>query len=109
MMYGARGQWSGINAVMFYCGTILQTIFPDPQTANRLAIGVQALQLAVTLASALFMDRAGRKPLLILGLMLLCCRAGLTPLSAYPPCSQNPEAAGQVAQALATIRVLLVF
>ena len=73
MMYGARGQWSGINAVMFYCGTILQTIFPDPQTANRLAIGVQALQLAVTLASALFMDRAGRKPLLILGLMLLCC------------------------------------
>ena len=56
---------------MFYCGTILQTIFPDPETANRLAIGVQALQLAVTLASAMFMDRAGRKPLLILGLETL--------------------------------------
>ena len=23
-------QWSGINAVMFYCGTILENVFPDP-------------------------------------------------------------------------------
>lgn len=74
-------QWSGINAVMFYCGTILQTIFPDPQTANRLAIGVQALQLAVTLASALFMDRAGRKPLLILAAVGMAGSAAL--LAAY--------------------------
>ncbi len=59
-------QWSGINAVMFYCGNILETIFPDPHLANSLAIGVQGMQLVVTIASSLFMDRAGRKPLLIL-------------------------------------------
>jgi MFS family permease len=53
---------------MFYCGNILETIFPDPHLANSLAIGVQGMQLVVTLASSLFMDRAGRKPLLILGL-----------------------------------------
>ena len=53
---------------MFYCGNILETIFPDPHLANSLAIGVQGMQLVVTIASSLFMDRAGRKPLLILGL-----------------------------------------
>lgn len=53
---------------MFYCGNILETIFPDPHLANSLAIGVQGMQLVVTLASSLFMDRAGRKPLLILGM-----------------------------------------
>jgi SP family sugar porter-like MFS transporter len=58
-------QWSGINAVMFYCGNILESIFGDPRTANALAIGVQGMQLIVTIASAFFMDRAGRKPLLI--------------------------------------------
>ena len=59
-------QWSGINAVMFYCGIILESIFPEPRRANEYAIGIQVMQMAVTLVATFLTDRAGRKPLLCL-------------------------------------------
>ena len=59
-------QFGGINAVMFYCGTILQAVTDnDVDKANKLAIGVQAVQLVTTGLSAFMMDRAGRKPILL--------------------------------------------
>eukprot|EP00040_Diaphanoeca_grandis_P025241 m.139599 g.139599 ORF g.139599 m.139599 type:complete len:552 (-) comp30069_c0_seq1:300-1955(-) len=58
-------QFSGINAIMFYSGTILQTVASSPEMANTYAIGMQCMQVVVTFASAFFMDRAGRKPILI--------------------------------------------
>ena len=39
-------QLSGINAIMFYCGSILQSIYPDPAMANGLSVGIQVLQVA---------------------------------------------------------------
>ena len=59
-------QWSGINAVMFYCGIILESIFPEPRKANEYAIGIQVMQMVVTLVATFLTDRAGRKPLLCL-------------------------------------------
>jgi SP family facilitated glucose transporter-like MFS transporter 8 len=59
-------QFGGINAVMFYCGTILQAVTNgDVDKANKLAVGSQALQLVTTGLSAFMMDRAGRKPILL--------------------------------------------
>ena len=57
-------QLSGINAVMFYCGTILQSVY-SPDTANLVAIGIQALQTVITIVSAPIMDKAGRVPVLL--------------------------------------------
>lgn len=58
-------QFSGINAIMFYSGLILQTVTSTSEEANNYAIGMQSMQVVVTLASAFFMDRAGRKPILM--------------------------------------------
>lgn len=59
-------QFGGINAVMFYGGTIFQAITNNNvKLANTYATGAQALQLVVTGASVFFMDKAGRKPILL--------------------------------------------
>lgn len=58
-------QLSGINAIMFYSGTILQTVAGTSAQANEYSVGMQGMQVAVTFMSAFFMDRAGRVPILI--------------------------------------------
>lgn len=58
-------QLSGINAIMFYSGTILQTVASSAAQANTYATGMQGLQVVVTFSSAFFMDRAGRVPILL--------------------------------------------
>lgn len=58
-------QLSGINAIMFYSGTILQTVASSSAEANTYATGMQGLQVVVTFCSAFFMDRAGRVPILL--------------------------------------------
>ena len=58
-------QLSGINAIMFYSGTILQTVASSSAEANTYATGMQGLQVIVTFSSAFFMDRAGRVPILL--------------------------------------------
>ena len=58
---------------MFFCGSILQSVFSDSAEANEYSIGIQALQVLVTLVAARFMDSVGRRPLLLvaaLGLSL---------------------------------------
>jgi len=72
-------QFSGINAVMFYSGGILEDVYPDSTTtANTWALGIQIMQVCITTISAPFMDRAGRRFLLILAMVGMCCStAGL--------------------------------
>jgi len=55
-------QFSGINAVIFYSGSILQTAGMD--NANVAGSYVMATQVFFTGVACLLMDRAGRKPLL---------------------------------------------
>jgi SP family facilitated glucose transporter-like MFS transporter 8 len=74
-------QLSGINAVMFYCGSILQSVYPDPTTANMFAVGIQVMQVIITAISAPLMDKAGRKPILLFALVGLTISSGT--LAAY--------------------------
>ena len=74
-------QLSGINAVMFYCGSILQSVYPDPATANTLAVGIQVMQVIITAISAPLMDKAGRIPILLFALVGLTLSSAV--LSAY--------------------------
>lgn len=74
-------QLSGINAVMFYCGTILQSVYPDPDIANKFAVGIQVMQVIITAISAPLMDKAGRIPILLFALVGLTISSAV--LSAY--------------------------
>jgi hypothetical protein len=69
-------QLSGINAVMFYCGTILQSVF-TPSVANTYAVGIQGMQVVLTIVSAPLMDKAGRIPILLFAALGQCCACGL--------------------------------
>jgi len=67
-------QFSGINAVMFYSGGILEDVYPSSTTtANHWALGIQVMQVCITIIIAPFMDRAGRRFLLILSMTGMCC------------------------------------
>jgi len=59
-------QLSGINAVMFYAGQIFAAVpGTSDDTANTYSTGMQGMQVIVTLASAFFMDKLGRRALLL--------------------------------------------
>ena len=74
-------QASGVNALMFFMGTIFQEIFGDQETANMVAAGVQLCQLAVTLFSPLLVERLGRRPILLYGFAALGVRPAWTRLT----------------------------
>ncbi|QFU82077.1 sugar porter family MFS transporter [Natronorubrum aibiense] len=61
-------QVTGINTVMYYAPTILEsTGFED--TASILAtVGIGAVNVAMTVVAVLLIDRTGRRPLLLTGL-----------------------------------------
>ena len=78
---------SSINAVMFYCGRVLQSVFP-PATANEVAVGIQVMQLIITVVSAPFMDKFGRVPILLFaatGQCLACILLGVYYLTIQCP------------------------
>jgi len=59
-------QFSGINAVIFYSGDILATTgMEDPNVGGLLVMGIQVV---MTFVSVILMDRAGRRPLLLISL-----------------------------------------
>ena len=64
-------QASGINALMFFMGTIFQEIFGDQETANTVVAGVQLCQLITTLFSPLMVEKLGRRTILLYGFAAL--------------------------------------
>ena len=58
-------QLTGINVVMFYTSKILGSVWTDTDTVMKVVTILQAVQCLITILSSPFMDRAGRKPLLI--------------------------------------------
>ncbi|KAH0496008.1 hypothetical protein TgHK011_009529 [Trichoderma gracile] len=61
-------QWTGINAVLYYAPTIFQQLGQTDNTVSLLATGVVGIVMFVATAPAvLWIDRIGRKPVLITG------------------------------------------
>ncbi|ORX90354.1 general substrate transporter [Basidiobolus meristosporus CBS 931.73] len=66
-------QWSGINGIMYYSTAIFTDIYGD--SAKYVTICVGGLNVVMTMVSAMLVDRAGRKMLLLIssgGASLFC-------------------------------------
>ena len=64
----AVAQLSGINAIMYYSTRIFTTAGVGVATAFAATVVVGLINLVFTLAAVSLMDRAGRRPLLLVGL-----------------------------------------
>ncbi|KAI9051852.1 hypothetical protein LZ554_004113 [Drepanopeziza brunnea f. sp. 'monogermtubi'] len=61
-------QWTGINAILYYAPTIFQNLGLSGNTVSLLATGVVGIVMFLaTIPSVLYIDRLGRKPVLIVG------------------------------------------
>lgn len=67
MMFGQ--QFAGINSVIFYGVDIISKVFPKHSVLTNVLISLG--NTIITGLSSLFLDRAGRKPLLILSLLAM--------------------------------------
>ncbi|WP_408956793.1 sugar porter family MFS transporter [Natrinema sp. 74] len=78
-------QVTGINTVMYYAPTILEsTGFAD--TASILAtVGIGAVNVVMTVVAVLLIDRTGRRPLLLTGLAGMAGMLGVLGVAFYLP------------------------
>jgi sugar porter (SP) family MFS transporter len=60
-------QLSGVNAILYYLGDIFAAAGFSSRSASLQAIIVGAVNLLATLAAMMFIDRAGRKRLMLIG------------------------------------------
>src|SRR5690606_37601171 len=68
-------QFTGINAILYYAPSIFKQLGQDSNTISLLATGVVGIVMFVaTIPAVLWIDKAGRKPILIAGAigMALC-------------------------------------
>ncbi|KAI8344234.1 general substrate transporter [Chlamydoabsidia padenii] len=64
-------QLSGINAVIFYSTSIMSTVFPE--SSDRITVCVSMINLLMTLVSAYFMDKTGRRTLFLISSSSMAC------------------------------------
>lgn len=61
-------QWSGINAILYYAPTIFKQLGMTDNTTSLLATGVVGIVMFIaTVPAVLWIDRVGRKPVLVVG------------------------------------------
>ncbi|KZM27816.1 uncharacterized protein EKO05_0011017 [Ascochyta rabiei] len=61
-------QWSGINAVLYYAPSIFSQLGLTGNTTSLLATGVVGIVMFLaTIPAVLYIDRVGRKPVLVIG------------------------------------------
>ncbi|RDL31050.1 putative Quinate permease [Venustampulla echinocandica] len=61
-------QWTGINAVLYYAPTIFKELGMNDNSTSLLATGVVGIVMFLaTIPSVLYIDKIGRKPILIIG------------------------------------------
>jgi SP family galactose:H+ symporter-like MFS transporter len=75
-------QITGINTVIYYAPTILQTAgFNSASGAILATVGVGVVNVVMTVVAMFFVDRAGRRPLLLVGIAGMIVTLGVLGLS----------------------------
>ncbi|KAJ3510875.1 hypothetical protein NMY22_g15835 [Coprinellus aureogranulatus] len=93
-------QWNGINGILFYAPSIFQGLGLSGTAVSLLATGVVGIvMLIATLPTVVYLDRVGRKPILIFGALAMgVCHAVIAGLSGrYADSWESHKAAGWVA------------
>jgi sugar porter (SP) family MFS transporter len=66
-------QWSGIDAIIYYASNVFQSLGLTQGTIALLATGVTGVVFIVsTVPAMLIIDKVGRKPMLIVGSIVMC-------------------------------------
>lgn len=79
------GQASGINTVIYFAPTILESTGLGASTSILATVGVGVVNVLMTVVGILLVDRAGRKPLLLSGLVGMIVSLGLLGLAFLLP------------------------
>ncbi|OBZ72373.1 Metacaspase-1 [Grifola frondosa] len=65
-------QWTGVNAILYYAPSIFQDLGLTGNTTSLLATGVVGIAMFLaTIPAVLYIDKTGRKPILISGALLM--------------------------------------
>jgi len=74
-------QLSGINAAIFFSTRIFESAGLDESSSQSATLGMGAMNVAMTFVSLVLIDRAGRKTLMITGLIIMLCMTTLLCIS----------------------------
>ena len=79
-MLGFIQQVTGINTIIYYAPTIFQLAgFKDASTSILATVGIGVVNVLATIFAVFFIDRIGRRPLLLVGLVgMFLCLLGLS-------------------------------
>lgn len=79
-MLGFIQQVTGINTIIYYAPTIFQLAgFPDASSSILATVGIGIVNVLATIFAILYIDKLGRRPLLLSGLAGMClCLLGLS-------------------------------
>jgi sugar porter (SP) family MFS transporter len=89
-MLGFIQQVTGINTIIYYAPTIFQLAgFPDTSSSILATVGIGIVNVIATIFAIIYIDKLGRRPLLLTGLIGMCaCLVGLS-LSFYSGIDMN--------------------
>lgn len=79
-MLGFIQQVTGINTIIYYAPTIFQLAgFPDASSSILATVGIGVVNVLATVFAIIYLDKLGRRPLLLTGLIGMClCLLGLS-------------------------------
>lgn len=79
-MLGFIQQVTGINTIIYYAPTIFQLAgFPDASSSILATVGLGIVNVLATIFAIFYLDKLGRRPLLLTGLIGMCaCLMGLS-------------------------------
>lgn len=79
-MLGFIQQVTGINTIIYYAPTIFQLAgFPDASSSILATVGIGIVNVMATIFAIFYLDKLGRRPLLLAGLTGMCiCLLGLS-------------------------------
>ncbi|MDR3491695.1 MAG: sugar porter family MFS transporter [Gammaproteobacteria bacterium] len=73
VMLGFIQQVTGINTIIYYAPTIFELAgFPDASSSILATVGIGLVNVLATVFAVFYLDKLGRRPLLLIGLVGMC-------------------------------------